>query len=300
MLGIQEGFKITIVNAFGEAGEKWLETLEETVQFYLEKWNLKFLGPVSNLSYNYVCKVQTETGEPMILKVGVPNWDFSNEINTLRIYDGVGCAKLIKVAPEDGVMLLEALVPGTMLSEVQDEEQVLEHYMLVWKAIRRPISDVKDKATILDWATALPKYQEKHKSADGPLDMELVRAAGEFFKGLTETSTGLELLHGDLHHENILFSENRGWLAIDPKGVIGDPYFDLISFLFNHLFDKKDPEGTLKYRIESLVDGLGLNRERLLKAGVAMSVLSVCWSIEDLNPDWHSAYQCAKWIYDLL
>lgn len=32
-------------------------------------------------------------------------------------------------------------------------------------------------------------------------------------------------LHGDLHHDNVL-SSPRGWLAIDPKGVSGDPAYE--------------------------------------------------------------------------
>ena len=43
------------------------------------------------------------------------------------------------------------------------------------------------------------------------------------------------LLHGDLHHQNILFNENKGWKAIDPKGIIGVPVMELARFLDNQI-----------------------------------------------------------------
>jgi streptomycin 6-kinase len=45
---------------------------------------------------------------------------------------------------------------------------------------------------------------------------------------------GARPLHGDLHHDNMLLSP-RGWLAIDPKGVLGDPAFDAANMFFNPL-----------------------------------------------------------------
>ena len=31
------------------------------------------------------------------------------------------------------------------------------------------------------------------------------------------------MLHGDLHHDNVLTADREPWLAIDPHGVLGDP-----------------------------------------------------------------------------
>jgi streptomycin 6-kinase len=39
-------------------------------------------------------------------------------------------------------------------------------------------------------------------------------------------------LHGDLHHENVL-SSPRGWLAIDPKGIWGDPAYEAANAFRN-------------------------------------------------------------------
>jgi streptomycin 6-kinase len=293
---IARNFEMKIINAFGEDGRGWLDCLEETVESFLQKWELTSEGPVSNLSYNYVLKVRDSKGVPLILKLGVPNFDTRNEIQTLQTYGGSGCVRLLKFDPEHGIMLLEQLVPGTMLSEETDEAQVIRNYIKVWKEIRRPAPSETNTPFITRWFEGLSR--EEH--LNGPIPVEHIQLAKDFLRHILETSTGAELLHGDLHHENILLSEHHGWMAIDPKGVIGDSYFDIVSFLVNQLDAKEDPKGLLRYRVDLISEGLGLDRQRLLKAAVALGTLYACWGIEDRDPDWKKTYQCVKWFIEFL
>ncbi|HEY4200980.1 MAG TPA: aminoglycoside phosphotransferase family protein [Devosiaceae bacterium] len=92
-------------------------------------------------------------------------------------------------------------------------------------------------------------------------------------------------LHGDLHHDNIL-SSDRGWLAIDPKGLIGDPVYEVANAFRN-------PYPALKLaanprRINAFADTisarLGFNRKRMLGFAAAHSALSACWELEAGNP----------------
>ncbi|MBY0148873.1 aminoglycoside phosphotransferase family protein [Neobacillus niacini] len=294
---ISTEFQGKITNAFGESGKAWLESLASTVQTYLEKWELTSEGPVSNLSYNYVIKVTDSVGTPLILKLGVPNFDTSNEMATLQLYNGDGCAKLLKSDSKNGVMLLERLVPGKMLSAETDERVVLENYIKVWKAIRKPLPDGASTPSLVHWFRGLTNYRH---SGDSQIKMEHVQLAEEYFKMVMDTSKGPELLHGDLHHENILYAEQHGWMAIDPKGVAGDPYFDVVSFLVNQLDSKPNPKNILKLRVDTISDQLGLDRKRLLKAAIALGTLYACWGIEDSDPDWEKTYQCVKWFIDFL
>jgi streptomycin 6-kinase len=294
---ISSEFQKKIFNGFGLDGKAWLESLESTVQTYLEKWGLISEGPVDNLSYNYVVKVTDTKGTPLILKLGVPNFDTRNEMVTLQNYDGDGCAKLLKFDLENGVMLLERLVPGRMLSAESDEMSVLDIYIKVWKAIRKPLPGGASTPSLVHWFEGLTNYRN---SGDVQIALEHVQLAEECFQQVMETSEGPELLHGDLHHENILYSEQNGWMAIDPKGVAGDPYFDVVSFLVNQLDSKVDPKGILKLRVDTICEQLGLDRQRLLKAAIALGTLYACWGIEDQDPDWEKTYQCVKWFIDFL
>ncbi|RHW38105.1 aminoglycoside/hydroxyurea antibiotic resistance kinase [Neobacillus notoginsengisoli] len=291
-------FLAKVAGAFGEAGGTWLERLPEKIEEYADKWKLEIEGPAGNLSYNYVAKARDENGRPVILKLGVPHHEFINEIRAIKMYNGEGCARLLKEDGENGAMLLEQLIPGRNLAEIEDEKEVVRQYLNVWKAIRRPLPAGHRFPAMRDWSLALVRYLDTYPNGDGPIGHADIRKAMGYFQELNDPEQD-ELLHGDLHHENILNSETRGWLAIDPKGVAGNPTFDLISFLFNHLHGKPDPRGLLLQRIEWLCKGLSLNKEKLLKAGFAMSTLSACWSIED-NSDWEETYRCGKWFEEIL
>ncbi|MEQ2529517.1 aminoglycoside phosphotransferase family protein [Bacillaceae bacterium CLA-AA-H227] len=288
---IPSTFRDKIIGAFREEGSSWLAGLEQLVATYLDKWGLTSLGPVSNLSYNYVLKVVDEDGNPGILKFGLAGRDFSNEVRAIEAYGGTGCARILKTDIDNGVMLLEQLIPGTMLSQLEDEEQIIEEYIKVWKAIRRPRPSDGEFPSLGHWMEGLSRYQNSKAHLDGLISEELVLKAQSYFR--ESSSENEELLHGDLHHENILYSDVHGWFAIDPKGVVGNPYFDLVSFLTNQL--KDNPQEILELRINRLCDGLSLERLKLLKAALALSTLYAFWAVEDGDPDWLRPYQCAEW-----
>ena len=61
----------------------------------------------------------------------------------------------------------------------------------------------------------------------------LVEEAEALLAWLVPSQTGPVLLHGDLHHGNVLSARRRPWLAIDPKGVVGERAFDAGALLYN-------------------------------------------------------------------
>ena len=92
------------------------------------------------------------------------------------------------------------------------------------------------------------------------------------------------LLHGDLHHENILAAERAPWLGIDPKGVIGEPTYETGALLRNrlpNLLDAPQAVRVLTRRIDQLSEELNLDRTRVRNWAMAQVVLSVWWTIED-------------------
>jgi len=86
------------------------------------------------------------------------------------------------------------------------------------------------------------------------------------------------VLHGDLHHFNILRSDRSGWLAIDPKGPIGDRCFDVCQFLLN---PRRVPIPVNRRRLDLFCRELDLDAERTRKWCLVHAVLNACWSFED-------------------
>lgn len=110
------------------------------------------------------------------------------------------------------------------------------------------------------------------------------RASGIALKLFDKPSASIPL-HGDLHHDNVL-SSDRGWLAIDPKGLVGDPTYEVANIFRN-------PHGAQKLaadprRIGALADAfstrLGYDRKRVLGYAAAHSALSACWDLAAGNP----------------
>lgn len=111
------------------------------------------------------------------------------------------------------------------------------------------------------------------------------RAAAALARRLLAGQRGIRPLHGDFHHENALHAP-RGWLAIDPKGVLGDPAFDVANLFYNPL------ESDLRYdpaRAARLAHALAPAVERepaeLLDWAFAFTALSAAWHAEDGNMD---------------
>jgi len=109
------------------------------------------------------------------------------------------------------------------------------------------------------------------------------RAAAALAERLLAGQRGIRPLHGDFHHENALHAP-RGWIAIDPKGVLGDPAFDVANLFYNPL------ESELRYdpaRAARLAHALAPAVERepveLLDWAFAFTALSASWHAEDGN-----------------
>jgi len=125
----------------------------------------------------------------------------------------------------------------------------------------------------------------------------LVARAEALFAELIYSMTEPVLLHGDLHHENILSAERQPWLAIDPKGILGEPAYEVGPLLLNQLPESlTEPElkRLLARRLDQLAEALGFEHERLRSCGLAHSVLSAWWSLEDHGHGWEGAIACAE------
>ncbi len=110
-------------------------------------------------------------------------------------------------------------------------------------------------------------------------------------RGLLATPRELGVLHGDLHHGNVLNFGPGGWRAIDPKGLVGERGFDFAALFRNP--DGDDPSYPVavvperfRHRTDVVAEAAGLERDRLLRWVLASAGLSAAWSLEDgMSPE---------------
>lgn len=286
-------FARTILDLRGEAGRRWLADLPALVDECAERWSLVVAPPFPELSFNYVAPAVRADGTPVVLKLGVPHPELTSEVAALRHYDRRGAARLLEGDEARGVLLLERLTPGTMLStrvedEAGDDAATLIAAQVMRDLWRPPPAEASDRfTTVKRWAQGLQRLREEFDGGCGPFPRRLVEQAETLFDELLASSEAAVLLHGDLHHYNILLAGDDRWLAIDPKGVLGEPCYEVGALMRNPFGVEEWPDLSrrLERRADILAGELGFDRQRILGWTMAQAVLSAWWSYEDSGGD---------------
>ncbi len=293
-LDLPSDFVQTIRNTFAEDGYGFLNDLPALVDEAARRWNLKDIQPVSNLSYNFVAfatRPEQRSKGNVVLKIGVPNRELTSEMAALRFFDGKGAVRLLGADEARGMFLMERVQPGEMLASLDDDEAATYIAAEVMLNLRRPAPMEGAFINLSDWFKGFEKLRARFEGGTGPLEKSLVERAERAVREFFSEEYAPMLIHGDLHHFNILSSKDR-WLAIDPKGVIGPAAYEVGPLLINPWGNGTKISQHTERRIAILSERLGFERERILEWGLAHAVLSAWWSLDD-NMDWTFAMACA-------
>jgi streptomycin 6-kinase len=216
--------------------------------------------------------------QPVVLKVVRSPGDEWRAGEVLTAFGGRGVVPVIEHA--EGAVLMERLVPGTSLaSGVADDDLATA---IIAEVIQRmspaPAPDSVPPAAFL--AGSFERYLAG--SVEG-VPEPLVRQAQRTYMALCASQGPTRLLHGDLHHDNVLLDRRRGWVAIDAMGVVGELEYELGAALRNPV---RRPEcflapETIERRVRRLSSTLGLDQHRILAWAFAQAVLAALWELED-------------------
>lgn len=280
-------------------GRKWLDNIPALIKTYETKWGLKSMGTFPELTFNYVEKVKTKNGEYLVLKIGFPeDVDFLRQAKTLKLYSGNGAVKVLNEDVDNSVLLLEGCIPGKSLHTLKDETKEALIFTNIAKRLWRkapedPIFEsISTEIDDFDW------YVKNSKKAQKYLPEDLVIKAHELFKHLISTQKDIFLLHGDLHHDNII-SSDRGWLAIDPKGVIGEREYESASFIYNPYNQFADNQELINQeffaqRIELIASALRFDKKRITQWAFVKRVSSMIWRVRDFSKEDKVAIKIAR------
>ncbi len=219
-------------------------------------------------------------GDPVVLKMVTSPGDEWESGRATAAFDGHGMVRVLERL--GGAVLLEELRPGTRLSDRLERCGDIEATAIlggVALEMWRASPPLAASPTAEDWGAAFGRYIA---SRDERIPGVLVRRAWHCYAALCRSQTEVRLLHGDLQHYNILFSADRGWVAIDPKGVVAEREFEFGAALRN---PRHAPElhtrSSIERRVRQMVELLGVDRDRVLAWAFAQAVLSAIWTLED-------------------
>ena len=281
---LSSAFKNRIIQVHGQTGRGWLDDLPQLRLNLLERWTLRDCLPISDLSYNYLEFARTETGTPVVLKMSPPNKEFDTEIMALQLFNGQYAVRLLEADPLIGAMLLERVLPGDNLLSIPDDKIATQIAALLMKNLWQPAPLGNDFPSMADWCLGFQRYQGTFLGKMGPIPAALVDHAAALAAELLRDKQEPRLLHGDLHHLNILRGNKDNWIAIDPKGVIGEPAFEVGPLVFNPipaLLHWPGLQGVLSRRLVILAEILELDRKHLAAWSYVRMVLSAIWDVEE-------------------
>jgi streptomycin 6-kinase len=292
---IPDDFARAVVAFRGAAGVRWLRELPANVEACAARWSLEVGPPILPLSYNYVATAARADGARLVLKVCYPDREAATERAALRLFDGRGAARLLDSDEGRAALLLERLEPGAKLAELceTDDEGATSAAASVMRSLRRPAPGAHDFPSVADWGRGFGRHRARFGGASGPVDARLFDEAETLFRELNDSAAEPVLLHGDLHHENVLAARRAPWLAIDPKGILGEPAYETGALLRNpigQILAWPNLARVMERRVRQLSDELGLDPARVRGWGVAQAVLAAVWSCEDGMRD------CARWV----
>jgi streptomycin 6-kinase len=286
MTFIPEDFKQDMIIVHGhEKALGWLERLPAILADCARRWQLTIFPPFENLSFHYVAPAVRADGTPVVVKASSPTGEFATETEALRLFQGEGMVRLLEFDAEQEVMLLERLEPGTTLVRLvpEQDERAISILVSVMRRIWRSAPAQHNFPTVAKWARGLQHLRKRYDGGCGPFPKRLVEEAETLFAELLATSEPAMLLHGDLHHENVLLAGNI-WKAIDAKGLVGDPGYETGVLFYNPIpkvFHVPDLRKLLARRLDQLAEELEMDRTRIRGWGLAQCVLSSWWSVED-------------------
>jgi streptomycin 6-kinase len=226
--------------------------------------------------------------QPVVLKAIKREGDEWQSGKILQAFDGSGVARVYEYAP--GAVLLERLLPGNSLAEMSISGRDTEATEILANVIEQMSISAHDALpvcpgvpTVWDWAKGFERYIA---TSDAQVSKQLVESARSLYLKLCASQREPRLLHGDLQHYNVLFDSERGWLALDPKGVIGEVEYEIGAILRNPIEqpDLFTSRATIERRTKRFAERLDLDYGRVLAWTFAQGVLSAIWEIEDGFP----------------
>lgn len=243
---------------------------------YLTRWGLTADGEPIVTRSSRLLPVRCG-GTPAMLKVAIEAEEKFGGL-LMAWWDGRGAAKVLA---QDGPALLMERAQGTSLADLARNGRDDEASRIVCATVARlhaPNGDPPELIPLPRWFADLVRLRDP---PPGGRRHDILAFCAATARELLATPQDVVVLHGDIHHGNILDFGPRGWLAIDPKRLCGERGFDYANLFCNPDHQMATAPGRLAAQARVVAEAAGLERCRLLQWIVAWAGLSAVWFLGD-------------------
>ncbi|WP_317232060.1 aminoglycoside phosphotransferase family protein [Clavibacter capsici] len=253
------------------------------IDAHLARWGLDPDGPVRRTPSSVLAPVRRHDVR-LMLKIPLVEEERRGG-RLMAAWDGRGAAPVLASAPDGALLLARADDPGILVREAsadgpgcdaRDDDAT----RILARAARGLHAVPLDPRVVVD-AVPLDAWFRGLVDPARPLPASLDRGAG-VARELLGGSTASVVLHGDVHHGNVLrFDDADDWRAIDPKALVGDPVFDTANVLANPTPGIALRPGRLERRARIVAEETGAEIDAVLAWTEAWCALSAAWDVHD-------------------
>lgn len=265
-----------------DVAQGWLTALPETVRGMCARWSIALDPVVLDSMVTLVLRGRSPELGPVIVKSSPLAGEFRSEATALELAASPNVARVYDVDLDRSIMVMERIVPGTQLREVpMPDEEATRLAARTVPTMWHPVAQPDGLHPLRRWMRDLFAWEPRPEL----IPTGLVRDAQEVASSLLDASWRSSLIHGDFQHHNLLRRANGDWVIIDPKGLIGDPGFEIAAWMYNPpgVTQRDDYRALAARRIAIWAEETGLDRHDLTAWAFAGTVLSACWSAGGLG-----------------
>lgn len=263
-------------------GKEFYEKVLRDIEVYADKWNLSSYQFIPSYSAKIVFSCDSAKFGKAVLKIGNPSSrETITEFNTLRHYNGRRFSRVFDADIENGVILEESIQPGKPLRNESSLDRRLSVFCSLYKGLHIAPANEEVYPTYTEWVGRITEYMSKRQ--DCKELYLLMKKAKDICSSVSASYSQKMLLHGDFHHDNILLGTEGRYVIIDPKGVIGDPVFDVPRFILNEFGDEitADLDKKIIDITCTLEKNLHIPNDIIKKCLFVETAMGICWMVED-------------------
>ena len=274
-------------------GEDIFSKIEQELEIYSKRWKLSDLEFFEHYSINLIFFCKSEIYGDCVLKIGgnSQDYEFAAEYNVLREYNGKQYVKVyesdIDIPARRKVMLIERVFPG----ETLENEQSLEKRLAVFSELFNGLHiEPQNPDIYISYGEFIENdakncLKENAGKENTKILVRHINKAKELYSGLIEKYNKKMLLHIDLYWGNIVSSGGGKYRIVDPKGVIGDPIFEMGQNLLEECFKYKNQPESIEFIFDYFEKSLDIPNKVLRQVFFIENVRFVCECNDGLD-DW--------------
>jgi streptomycin 6-kinase len=243
------------------------------LQHYMKRWQLVADGKPFRTRSSWLQPVRYQ-GIPAMLKIPFESEERWGGL-LMAWWNGDGATRVL-AQDEDALLLERAMGTGSLIDMARnggDDEASRIICAVVARLHTKRDCPPPELIPLSRWFEPLEPAALAHGG--------LLRNAAAIAREIIDAPQDVVALHGDIHHGNVLDAGPRGWLAIDPKRLVGERGFDYANIFCNPDWQTATSPQRMSQQVSVVAEAADLDRERLLKWIIAWAGLSAVWILDD-------------------